>query len=90
MANHKSAVKRHKQSLVRAGRNRAARTRVKTVIKSVRAAILKKDKVAAQEALVLATSILDKASTKGAMHWKTVARKISRLAKAVNTMEVEE
>ncbi len=89
MANHKSAVKRHKQSLVRAGRNRAARTRVKTVIKSVRAAILKKDKVAASEALVLATSILDKASTKGAMHWKTVARKISRLAKAVNTMEVE-
>ncbi len=89
MANHKSAVKRHKQSLVRAGRNRAARTRVKTVIKNVRAAILKKDKVAASEALVLATSILDKASTKGAMHWKTVARKISRLAKAVNSMEVE-
>ncbi len=89
MANHKSAVKRHKQSLARAGRNRAARTRVKTVIKSVRAAILKKDKAAATEALVLATSILDKASTKGAMHWKTVARKISRLAKAVNTMEVE-
>ncbi len=89
MANHKSALKRHKQSLVRAGRNRAARTRVKTVIKTVRAAILKKDKVAAEQALVLATSILDKASTKGAMHWKTVARKISRLAKAVNTMEVE-
>ncbi len=89
MANHKSAVKRHKQSLVRAGRNRAARTRVKTVIKTVRAAILKKDKVAAEQALVLATSILDKASTKGAMHWKTVARKISRLAKAVNSMEVE-
>ncbi len=89
MANHKSALKRHKQSLVRAGRNRAARTRVKTVIKSVRAAILKKDKVAAEQALVLATSILDKASTKGAMHWKTVARKISRLAKAVNTIEVE-
>ncbi|HZF61527.1 MAG TPA: 30S ribosomal protein S20, partial [Desulfovibrio sp.] len=27
MANHKSALKRHKQSLQRAGRNRAARTR---------------------------------------------------------------
>ncbi|MDO4839845.1 MAG: 30S ribosomal protein S20, partial [Desulfovibrionaceae bacterium] len=26
MANHKSALKRHRQSLVRAGRNRAART----------------------------------------------------------------
>ena len=30
MANHKSAIKRHKQSLKHAARNRAARTRVKT------------------------------------------------------------
>ena len=33
MANHKSAIKRHKQSLNRAARNRAARTRVKSAIK---------------------------------------------------------
>ncbi len=87
MANHKSAIKRHKQSLVRAERNRAARTRVKNVIKKVRAAVLANDKTAASEALVLANSILDKASTKGAMHWKTAARKISRLASAVNKIE---
>ncbi len=87
MANHKSAIKRHKQSLVRAERNRAARTRVKNVIKKVRTAVLANDKTAAAEALVLATSMLDKASTKGAMHWKTSARKISRLAAAVNKIE---
>ncbi len=87
MANHKSAIKRHKQSLVRAERNRAARTRVKNVIKKVRSAVLAGDKAVAAEALVLATSMLDKASTKGAMHWKTSARKISRLAAAVNKIE---
>ncbi len=87
MANHKSAIKRHKQSLVRAERNRAARTRVKNVIKKVRSAVLAGDKAAAAEALVVATSMLDKASTKGAMHWKTSARKISRLATAVNKIE---
>ncbi len=87
MANHKSAVKRHKQSLVRAERNRAQRTRVKNVVKQVRAAILANDKEGAAKALVLATSVLDKAATKGAMHWKKSARKISRLAIAVNGME---
>ena len=39
MANHKSAIKRHKQSLKHAARNRAARTRVKNAVKAVRAAI---------------------------------------------------
>lgn len=86
MANHKSAVKRHKQSLVRAARNRAARTRVKNVVKQVRAAIQSSDKNAAAQALVAATSVLDKAATKGALHWKKAARKISRLSKAVNSI----
>ncbi len=90
VANHKSAIKRHKQSLVRAERNRANRTRVKNIIKKVRSAILVNDKEAAQVALVQATSVLDKACTKGAMHWKTVARKISRLALAVNKIDKAE
>ncbi len=90
MANHKSAIKRHKQSLVRAERNRAVRSRVKNVVKQVRAAVQSNDKEAATKALVLATSVLDKASTKGAMHWKKAARKISRLAVAVNKIGLEE
>ena len=86
MANHKSAIKRHKQSLARAERNRAARTRVKNVIKQVRAAIQSSDKDNAAQALVLANSVLDKAATKGALHWKKAARKISRLSHAVNAL----
>ena len=51
MANHKSAIKRHKQSIKRNARNRAARTRVKNVVKDVRAAIQNNDKESAQKAL---------------------------------------
>ena len=89
MANHKSAIKRHRQSVERAGRNRAARTRVKNAIKQVRTAITGSDKAQAGEALVAATSVLSKAAGKGAMHWKKAARKISRLARAVNSIEAQ-
>jgi ribosomal protein S20 len=84
LANHKSALKRHRQSVVRAARNRAARTRVKNAIKAVRTALLEKDSDKAATALVTATSVLDKTAGKGAIHWKTAARKVSRLSKAVN------
>lgn len=86
MANHKSAIKRHKQSIKRAMRNRSRRTRVKNVIKDVRACIAGEDKALAEKTLREATSVLGKASSKGAIHWKTAARKISRLARAVNAM----
>lgn len=84
MANHKSAIKRHKQSLKRAARNKSQRTRVKNVIKDARAAIEGGEKELIQKALDTAQSVLGKAKTKGAIHWKTAARKISRLAKAAN------
>lgn len=86
MANHKSAIKRHKQSIERAARNKANRTRVKNVIKDVRAAIQGDDKALAEKSLGQATSVIGKATSKGAIHWKNAARKISRLAKAVNAM----
>ena len=85
VANHKSALKRHKQSLQRAGRNRAARTRVKNAIKQVRAAIQNNEQGQASEALSSATSVL----AKGALHWKKAARKISRLAHAVNGISAQ-
>ncbi len=84
LANHKSAIKRHKQSLKNATRNRAARTRIKNVIKDVRSAIQQQDTDAAKAALLRATSVLDKAAGKGVVHWKNAARRVSRLAKAVN------
>ncbi len=90
MANHKSAIKRHKQSLKRALRNKSARTRVKNSIKDVRAAIQGNDPELAEKTLSTATSVLAKAAQKGALHWKTTARKVSRLARAVNALANKE
>ncbi|MDR2076042.1 MAG: 30S ribosomal protein S20 [Desulfovibrio sp.] len=89
MANHKSAIKRHKQSRKRAERNRAARTRAKNVVKAVRVALLEKNPEKAAGALTTATSILDKTAGKGIIHWKNAARKISRLTRAVNAARAE-
>jgi small subunit ribosomal protein S20 len=86
VANHKSALKRHKQSVKRNARNRVARTRIKNIVKSVRAAVKSEDKAAAGAALVAAMSTLDKAAGKKVIHWKKAARKISRLSKAVNAL----
>lgn len=83
MANHKSAIKRHRQSLKRATRNRAMKTRVRNTVKAVRTAILQKDKDQAQALLGTANSVLDKAAGKGVIHWRKAARSISRLSKAV-------
>ena len=85
MANHKSALKRNKQSLVRRDRNRINRTKVKTVIKRIEAAIEVEDSVEkAQEALLAAVPIIERASVKGAFHKRTASRKVSRLTKKVN------
>ncbi len=89
MANHKSAIKRFKQSEKRNARNRAARTRVKNAVKEVRLAIQSGDKAKAQEALKAATVVLDKNAGKGIIHWRKAARKVSRLTKAVNAVSAE-
>ena len=89
MANHKSAIKRHKQSVKRAARNRTVKTRVRNVIKTVRAAIKENEMDSAAALLKEATSSLDKAATKGVIHWKKAARKISRLAKAMNAAKAD-
>ncbi len=87
MANHKSALKRHRQSLKLRARNRIMKTKVKNSIKAVREAVEQKDKEAASLALQQATSTLDKAATKKVIHWRNAARRISRLNVAVNGMD---
>ena len=86
MANIKSAKKRILVAETKAARNKAIRSKVKTYVKKVEAAIIAGDKAAAQAALVAATSEIDKATTKGVFHKNTASRKVSRLSKAVNAM----
>ncbi|WP_147821535.1 30S ribosomal protein S20 [Salidesulfovibrio onnuriiensis] len=86
MANHKSALKRHRQSLKRNLRNRIAKTRIKNTVKAVRQAIEAGDTAQAQEALKTASSMLDKAGRKNIVHSRNAARRIARLQVAVNKM----
>ena len=72
MANIKSAKKRILVNETKAAKNKAIKSRVKTSVKKVEAAVAQKDMEAAKTAL------------KGVYHKKTVSRKISRLTKAVN------
>ena len=86
MANIKSAKKRILVNQTKAARNKAIRSKVKTMIKKVDAAIAAGDKAPAQAALLAATSEIDKATSKGVYHKNTSSRKVSRLSKAVNAM----
>ena len=86
MANIKSAKKRILVNETKAARNKAIRSRVKTSIKKVEAAVTAGDKAAAQAALLVAISEIDKATSKGVYHKNTASRKVSRLSKAVNAM----
>ena len=87
MANIKSAKKRVLVAETRTARNKAIRSKVKTSIKKVEAAITAGDKAAAQASLVNAISEIDKASSKGVYHKNTASRKVARLSKAVSAMD---
>ena len=86
LANIKSAKKRIKVIETKTARNKAIKSKVKTAIKKVDAAIAANDKAAATAALQAATVEIDKAASKGVYHKKNASRKVSRLATAVNKL----
>jgi small subunit ribosomal protein S20 len=90
LANHKSAIKRAKQSEDRRLRNRVRKTRVKTAVKQVRTAVENKSVEEAQAALQQAIPVIDKAASKGSLHHRAAARKISRLSKQIHALSAEE
>ena len=87
MANIKSAKKRILVTDKKTARNKSIRSKVKTSIKKVEAAVEAGDKEAASAALKAATSEIDRAQTKGVYHKNNASRKVSRLAQLVNTIE---
>lgn len=86
MPHHKSAEKRLRQTEKRTIVNRSRMSRVRTFVKKVELAIGSGDKAAAQTALQLAQPELHRATSKGAMHKNTVARKLSRLSARINAL----
>ena len=86
LANIKSAKKRILVNQTKAERNKAIKSKVKTSIKKVYAAIEANDAEASKAALKDATVEIDKAASKGVYHKKNASRKVSRLSVAVNKL----
>jgi len=89
MANHKSALKRARQTVKRTERNRFYRTRIKNITRAVREAVEAGDVEKASEALKVANKNFHVYVSKGVLKKNTAARKVSRLAKLVNSMSNE-
>lgn len=83
MANIKSQKKRALTNAKANLKNTSEKSRLKTAIKKVNAAVNAKDKEAAVKAFNEANSLLDKAATSHLRHKNYVARQKARLAKAV-------
>jgi small subunit ribosomal protein S20 len=87
MANHKSAEKRVRQNTKRNEINRSNRSKLRTQIKSLRAALTSADKTRSDELLIPTVSLIDKAVNKGLIHRNTAARYKSRLTKHVSELK---
>jgi small subunit ribosomal protein S20 len=85
LANHKSALKRARQNELSRLRNKAVKTRLKSIVKNVRISAEESSNEDISAKLIAAQSLIDKASKKGVIHRKTAARKISRISKLVNS-----
>jgi len=87
MANHSSALKRHRQSLKLKALNQANRHRLKTQMKKLRA-VIESGKAADAKAIVPETfSLIDKSVQKGVIKQNTARRYKSRLAKSLNGLQ---
>ena len=92
MANIKSQIKRNRQNEKRRLRNKAARSEIKTRIKtSVRLADVEgADDAATVEALQAAVRKLDKAASKGIIHKNQAANRKSRLMRRIAAIGADE
>ncbi|MCJ7736958.1 MAG: 30S ribosomal protein S20 [Anaerolineae bacterium] len=89
MANTKSAIKRLRSAERRRLRNRNFRGGARTAVKKARTLIEAGNLDEAREAVLVATSALDKAAKKGIIHKNNAARRKSRLAQALNQAAAE-
>jgi small subunit ribosomal protein S20 len=79
VANHDNAIKAHRQSLVNRDRNRQYRSRLRTALKNVRAAIASGKTNDVKAGLSETVSLIDKMAGKGIIHKNAAGRYKSRL-----------
>lgn len=85
MPNIKSAIKRVKTAELKRANNITAKSSMRTAVKNAEAAIVNNDENS-KDALLAAVRKLDKAASKGLIHKNAAARKKSRLAKRLNSL----
>jgi small subunit ribosomal protein S20 len=83
MASHESAVKAHRQNIVRREANRQYRSRLRGALRAIRSAIEGGDPAKVKDALRETISLVDKMAGKKVIHRNAAARYKSRLAKRV-------
>ncbi len=85
MPNTESAKKRHRQSEVRRDRNRAAKTRLKNVLRKFRESVAASKMDEAQTMSLTVTKLLDQSAAKGFIHRNKASRLKSRMSHALVT-----
>jgi small subunit ribosomal protein S20 len=83
---HTSAIKAWRKSEKNASRNRGIKERLRDTSKDFAVLAGKKDIEGTQKLLPKACSQLDKAAKTGTIHWKTAARRKSRLAARIKNI----
>ncbi len=86
MANHKSAKTRINRNSKRSVINGARKSRVRTFVKKVEAAIAASDKETAAAAFKTAESEMMRSVRKGVFPMNKVARTVSRLSKKIKAL----
>jgi small subunit ribosomal protein S20 len=87
LATHPSAEKRDRQNKKNKIRNAAVKSKTKTEIKKVLAAVEELDRDSSEKALKSAITVIKKAASKGVYHKNNASRKVSRLTKKVNALK---
>lgn len=87
MANIKSAEKRARQAVKRRAHNMTLRSKMRSAIKKVRAAIVTGEKAGAQSAFKAAVPVIDSMVNKGIIKSNTAARHKSRLSALVKALQ---
>ena len=86
MKKNKSAIKKARQSEEKRLRNSHVKSTMKTQIKKITSAMETKGTKNLDSLFKDAVSYINKASSKGVIHKKNAARKVSRLTKKVNSL----
>jgi small subunit ribosomal protein S20 len=84
VASHASALKAHRQSVVRREKNRQYRSKLRAALKTIRAAVTANDVDKVKSQMAEAASLIDKMAGKGIIHDNAAARYKSRLQIGLN------